>query len=214
MHQCTIRFKGRAAFLYVYHQSNSLKIYLVGGLEDEGALTELLHPTAIKLQRRKSVTTEWAKRTPFIIQLHSEDDITNALPALIHSADEHQQHSLSRSTFITPSEEDAYQFEEGSKIAVLMNRYERNLKARLECIKIYGLRCSVCGFDFAKVYGEIGSGFIHVHHLNPLALKSGSYKVNPKRDLRPVCPNCHDMLHRQKPPYKIEELRDIMKQQS
>jgi 5-methylcytosine-specific restriction protein A len=33
-----------------------------------------------------------------------------------------------------------------------------------------------------------------------------NYIVDPVKDLEPVCPNCHAMLHRKDPPYSIEEL--------
>jgi len=36
------------------------------------------------------------------------------------------------------------------------------------------------------------------------------YEVDPINDLRPVCPNCHAMLHRKKPPLTIEELETII----
>jgi len=31
---------------------------------------------------------------------------------------------------------------------------------------------AVCGFDFKKVYGELGDGFIEAHHLLPISQKS------------------------------------------
>jgi 5-methylcytosine-specific restriction protein A len=62
-----------------------------------------------------------------------------------------------------------------------------------------------------KIYGEIGNGFIHVHHVVELASVKDEYKVNPVDDLRPVCPNCHAMLHQKKPAYTIEELKSIIK---
>jgi len=34
--------------------------------------------------------------------------------------------------------------------------------------------------------------------------------VDPATDLRPVCPNCHEMLHKKDPPYTIEELRNAV----
>ena len=33
------------------------------------------------------------------------------------------------------------------------------------------------------------------------------YQIDPVADLRPVCPYCHAMLHRQDPPLTIEELQ-------
>lgn len=77
-----------------------------------------------------------------------------------------------------------------------VNSYERDHKARLQCIKIHGTACSVCGIDFEKMYGELGKGFIHVHHIVPIHSIGQGYKVNPATDLVPVCPNCHAMLHR------------------
>jgi 5-methylcytosine-specific restriction protein A len=68
----------------------------------------------------------------------------------------------------------------------------------------------VCGFDFAKLYGEIGEGFIHVHHLRDLATVGGEYEVDPIKDLRPVCPNCHAMLHVETPAIGIEDLRALI----
>lgn len=84
---------------------------------------------------------------------------------------------------------------EGAKKQVLVNKYERDPKARAACIKIYGLRCVVCGFDFAAQYGEAGEGLIHVHHQTPISKVGPAYRVNPRTDLRPVCPNCHAIIH-------------------
>jgi len=59
------------------------------------------------------------------------------------------------------------------------------------------LRCEVpgCGFDFFEVYGEIGEGFAHVHHLQPLADRLGPSQTKTS-DLAIVCANCHAMIHR------------------
>lgn len=102
------------------------------------------------------------------------------------------------------------EFIEGSVKTTVTNRYERNKDARTECIKHYGAKCYVCGFDFGKVYGEIGEGFIHVHHEVDISLIGNEYKVDPVKDLKPVCPNCHAMLHQKRPAYTVEELKKIM----
>ncbi len=103
-------------------------------------------------------------------------------------------------------------FHEGTTKQVKVNVYERNAEARAICIKKYSASCSVCGFDFGEKFGEIGTGFIHVHHLKPLSEIRKGYKLNPIEDLRPVCPNCHAMLHQRKPePYTIEELKAVLK---
>ena len=99
---------------------------------------------------------------------------------------------------------------EGAKKQVRVNAYERNPRARKVCIEHYGLDCAVCGFNFAARFPELGIGFIHIHHLRPLSLTDGAYELDPIEDLRPVCPNCHAMLHRKDPPLSIEELRGQM----
>lgn len=99
---------------------------------------------------------------------------------------------------------------EGQKKKVFVNAYERNHKARSQCIEHYGTSCSVCGINFSEVYGKLGEGFIHVHHLLPVAQLEKQYEVDPIADLRPVCPNCHAMIHRGNLPLSIDELKKIV----
>ncbi|ABX07106.1 HNH endonuclease [Herpetosiphon sp.] len=101
-------------------------------------------------------------------------------------------------------------FIEGAEYQSLVTRYERNPEARQRCIEHYGSTCVICHFDFAKVYGELAKGFIHVHHLKPLATIGENYEVNPIDDLRPVCPNCHAVIHMRKEPYTIDEVRNML----
>lgn len=99
---------------------------------------------------------------------------------------------------------------EGAKRQVRVNAYERDAKARAACLARYGHECAVCGFNFERRYGVLGKQFIHVHHLHPLSLRNGRYELDPVRDLRPVCPNCHAMLHQEDPPLSIEKLKKLM----
>lgn len=101
-------------------------------------------------------------------------------------------------------------FVEGAKKQITVNAYERNPLARQKCLDHYGYNCSVCGFNFSERYGEIGKNFIHVHHLKEISQIGEEYEIDPIKDLRPVCPNCHAMLHRRKPAFTIEELKEIM----
>lgn len=102
-------------------------------------------------------------------------------------------------------------FFEGSRKVALVNSYERNVEARDKCISHYGAICSACGFDFEKVYGEHGKGFIHVHHKIPLNQIGKRYKVDPVSDLIPLCPNCHAMIHRFKSnELDLEELKSLI----
>lgn len=100
---------------------------------------------------------------------------------------------------------------EGSVRKAVVNAYERNPAARKACIAYFGSSCSVCDMNFQKVYGDLGSGFIHVHHLKMVSKIGQTYAIDPISDLRPVCPNCHSMLHAKSgDPYSIEELKSIV----
>ena len=99
-------------------------------------------------------------------------------------------------------------FFEGAVVTVVVNRYERDAKARAACLKHFGARCQVCEIDFGETYGEdIGKDFMHVHHKVQIHTYDGPKRVDPKKDLVPVCPNCHAMLHRQNPPFDVEQLQ-------
>ena len=87
---------------------------------------------------------------------------------------------------------------------------ERSLVARESCIRKHGYDCAVCGKNFERLYGPIGKGFIHVHHLELLSNSKGEREVNPETDLIPVCPNCHAMIHRQTPPLSANEIRTLL----
>jgi 5-methylcytosine-specific restriction protein A len=107
----------------------------------------------------------------------------------------------------------SFEFEElpeGARTTVLINKYERDPRNRTSCVEYYGAVCQVCGFDFEQKYGAIGKGFIHVHHTMPLSMMGGAYKVDPIKDLIPVCPNCHYMLHKKNPPIAVDDLAQIL----
>ena len=100
-----------------------------------------------------------------------------------------------------------YELFEGAKKKVIVNSYERNKKARAECIAYHGDKCTVCGMSFLDVYGEHGRGFIHVHHIVELSDIARQYKVDPINDLVPICPNCHAMIHHGNTQMDINELK-------
>jgi 5-methylcytosine-specific restriction enzyme A len=110
------------------------------------------------------------------------------------------------SPFRSP-EEPAGEYPEGALRRVAVNRYERDRRARAACIAHHGTNCAVCGFDFETRYGKLGRGFIHVHHLTELSSVGSDYRVDPINDLRPICPNCHAMVHRVRPALSIRQLR-------
>ncbi len=102
---------------------------------------------------------------------------------------------------------------EGLKKQISVNKYERSSIARAKCIEAHGFLCKICSFNFAMVYGVLGKDFIHVHHITPIHTIGESYKVDYAKDLIPVCPNCHAMLHRKinGKYYSVTELEELLK---
>ena len=103
--------------------------------------------------------------------------------------------------------EDLY---EGTHTRISVDAYERNRVARNRCLEHYDFRCAVCDQCMSEIYGPVAEELIHVHHLKPLSEIKEGYQVNPIEDLRPVCPNCHAVIHRRKPPYTIEEVKGFL----
>lgn len=99
---------------------------------------------------------------------------------------------------------------EGAACKVVVNAFERNPVARRLCIEHHGPRCAACGFDFGTTYGPLGEGFIHVHHVIPLSQIQREYVVDPIRDLRPVCANCHAVIHLGRACRTIDEVRELV----
>lgn len=108
------------------------------------------------------------------------------------------------------TEENDNIFIEGALTTITVNSYERNGKAREQCLEYYGYSCFICGFDFYQRYGYVGKDYIHVHHLKPLSQIRKTYVVDPMEDLRPVCANCHAIIHRRNPPFTPEEVKEFI----
>jgi 5-methylcytosine-specific restriction protein A len=109
------------------------------------------------------------------------------------------------------NDESEFFFLEGKVKQVYVNIYERNENARIKCIEHYGYKCFGCGILLSTVYGELAKDFIHIHHITELSKIGKEYKVDPINDLRPLCPNCHAIIHRKSPALSIEELISIIK---
>lgn len=100
---------------------------------------------------------------------------------------------------------------EGRLIMVQHARRERDPKlraAKLSSVRAAGgqIACEVCGFDFESRYGDVGAGYIEVHHVRPLH-DSGPTKTR-LADLALLCANCHRMIHRARPWLTPRQLRD------
>jgi 5-methylcytosine-specific restriction enzyme A len=102
-------------------------------------------------------------------------------------------------------------YPEGSRRQIWVNAFERSAAARRACIECHGSECTVCGFDFSSKYGEEYAGYIHVHHLIPLSKINQAYKVNPKEDMVPVCPNCHAVIHSAGKVKTLQKVKKLLK---
>ena len=98
--------------------------------------------------------------------------------------------------------------EEGGSYLETSVKYERNLINRRICLRNKGYCCSVCGLNMEDLYGDIGKNYIEVHHSIPVSEYGQERMINPMEELFPVCPNCHAMIHRRKPPYSISEIKE------
>ena len=109
---------------------------------------------------------------------------------------------------------------EGRAETKTSNRRTRSRILRSAAIKKYSdtnghIKCCVCGFDFIDFYGEIGKGYIDIHHERPIFQLSNDgnteFLKDALKNVKPVCPNCHRMLHRnRKHTLTIEELKNII----
>ena len=89
---------------------------------------------------------------------------------------------------------------EGAKKRIVVNAYERDPEAKRVCKEHYmkqkgHIECQICGFNFGEKYGREYANMIHMHHIIPLNEIGKEYVINPVKDLLPVCPNCHMILH-------------------
>ena len=103
-----------------------------------------------------------------------------------------------------------------TKTAIVKERSQKLRRAAIEHYTVDGkIVCSVCGFDFKKIYGELGDGYIQMHHENPVYQYSDdgfeTYISEAVKNMKPLCANCHCMVHRNKGRLiSITELKAIM----
>jgi predicted HNH restriction endonuclease len=102
---------------------------------------------------------------------------------------------------------------EGAILEILRSVYVRDPNARRQCLAEHGTKCCICKFSFEETYRKVADGFIHVHHVRQLSNIGKEHKIDPIKHLRPVCPNCHAVIHLgpNKKPYTIEEMRSFLR---
>ncbi len=102
-----------------------------------------------------------------------------------------------------------YEGEEGGIIIRLHERYERDPKLiaekRKAAAKDGKLACEACGFDFEATYGELGEGYIDVHHTRPVHTLEPGAKTKLS-NLAILCANCRRMTQRTLIPLPIPQI--------
>ena len=108
------------------------------------------------------------------------------------------------------SDEEIDGYPEGALTTVQANRFERDRRNRAAAIAIHGTSCLACGVEMGNVYGGIAQGFIEIHHVTPVSQLGAGYRIDPAKDLVPLCPNCHSVTHRCSPPFSVEEIQSLI----
>lgn len=141
-----------------------------------------------------------ARLTPILADAFSE--ILGAVSVLLPSTDETPD--------ALPSEAElAAEYAEGERSAQERAFFRRSVKLRRDAISAHGCVCAACGFDFEARYGELGQGFIEIHHLSPLGERSAPEKTTIDQ-VAPLCANCHRIVHRRSPPLTVPELKALL----
>lgn len=202
-------------FAYAYHRIDSphVRVYFRG----KASAPPVDSTGTIDIHKRPKVEKGWDKELPYFLNIVRQSQVEPAAQVLItfaHPLANRRKRGKSTdvaSTDMALPEElpNSATLPEGVKKTIEVNVFERNPTARKRCVRHYGAKCTICGFDFGLVYGPRGKGFIHVHHLVPMSQIEADYRVNPITDLRPVCPNCHAMIHRN--PKQVSTCEEISK---
>ncbi len=110
---------------------------------------------------------------------------------------------------ITDSIIDEYVLE-GERLLREIKAIKRDPRIVAKAKAKFGSVCQVCNFNFGKVYGEIGRGFIEAHHIDPLHLRAGKNGPTAVDDFAMLCSNCHRMIHRTDSVLTIEQLKAVV----
>jgi len=174
--------------LWESYQSSVRSLYMVKRcrkLDSTFPMTEL-----IKVSNDEPIAPNYGYSYSVVYERGHEPDVITLLPGEV---------------------ENPGQYWEGATRQVSVTTYERSSAAREACLRHYGRDCRICGFNFGSRYGELGEGFIHVHHLVPLSDLDEAYVVDPIKDLIPLCPNCHAMIHIESPSLDVEIVRAMLR---
>ena len=78
--------------------------------------------------------------------------------------------------------------------------------------KVLGDTCCACGIKMSDIYGDIGNGYIELHHKIPYSeMVENDTRILTQSDFCVLCPNCHKMVHKLDDAGDIELLSSIVK---
>ncbi len=145
----------------------------------------------------ESVTKYYREYHPEVDNLTDSELVDEVRKACVSCTDWQPLLYFVRSNSLGSTTQAEKTYEEGSRVTrVVSEEIKRSPKARADCLAKKGTGCIVCEKDLEAVYGV--PGIIDVHHLEPLSESDGVREVDPIKDLVPVCPNCHAVIHSKK----------------
>lgn len=148
---------------------------------------------------------QWTKKVetyPILEKFERDQKANQRFELLVHQSLLNEENK-----YVPKPKSNQSSFDEGFKHEIIKEVTYRNRKIVALAKEKHGTVCEVCQFDFGITYGSHGIGFIEMHHLYPIY--NGKRKTTIE-DLRPICANCHRMLHKGKKLLSIEELKEII----
>lgn len=150
----------------------------------------------------------------FSLVYHEINGGWQLVPNLRMAIDKMEWDMLDESIVMLETEEQhltSTMFKDGKLIRVFVNRYERDPKARRDAEKIHGSICVACKINFKKMYGSDIKDIIHFHHVQALGEVQKEKAKDIAKDLCPLCPNCHSVVHSADKLMSIVELQNRIK---
>jgi predicted HNH restriction endonuclease len=184
-----------------HYANNAMRLYTSRGLTRNSKF--VLNKAGIAYLKENQAMLEYLFRNPF-----KYEDIQEVIEAAEKTVNKKRQ------IFVYSEDETV---SEGAASTIQKKLKARSAKLKTQAIEHYRgkdgiIRCAVCNFSFEEKYGELGKDYIEIHHEQPIYQYSDQgfeeYITKAVLNVKPVCSNCHSMLHRKKgKPLSISELK-------
>ncbi len=175
----------------------------------------LNNPVGLEEATRAAGLTPWYMGRPWRNTRRLDPEVAHGLLAQVIRKNPSLRRVLSKiglGPFPMPGSRDAKsderRFIEGMVREITTELRYRDPRLRIEAMHHYGMACTVCGFNFEQAYGDLGTGYIEIHHLRALSRRSKRGFRASVRDVAVVCSNCHRILHRRgADPLPLDKIR-------